>query len=87
MCDNTQSPRTDQIVVEEGVLRPSQSDRIDRISMHRLGGVSVFVSLITIVFQAVFTWAIPLMETIDNLFWIARGAHVKTNDGVNLVTD
>jgi len=41
------------------------SDRIDRIALHRIGGPLLFILLMTVVFQAVFSWAAPLMDGIE----------------------
>src|SRR5690606_31467631 len=52
------------------VERPEQaseslSDKLDRILTHRVWGTAIFVALMIVVFQAVFTWAAPLMDLID----------------------
>jgi ferrous iron transport protein B len=52
------------------VQRPEQrpvtwTDRIDRVLTHRVGGTLVFLALMFVVFQALFTWATPLMDLID----------------------
>ena len=41
------------------------SDRIDRMALHRIGGPVLFILLMTVVFQAVFSWAAPLMDGIE----------------------
>ncbi|MBI4363912.1 MAG: 50S ribosome-binding GTPase, partial [Candidatus Latescibacteria bacterium] len=38
--------------------------RIDRVLTHRIAGPAVFVLLMAVVFQSVFTWATPLMNAI-----------------------
>jgi ferrous iron transport protein B len=45
----------------------SASDRLDRVLLHRAWGPLVFVALLALVFQAVFTWATPLMDGIEAL--------------------
>ena len=55
-------------VIQGGRLLPSRSDRIDRVLMHRVAGVAVFALLSALVFQAIFTWAVPVMDAIDALF-------------------
>lgn len=52
------------------VTRPVQrqatrGDTLDRVLTHRVWGTLIFMVLMAIVFQAVFTWAGPLMEIID----------------------
>ncbi|HID75370.1 MAG TPA: ferrous iron transport protein B [Planctomycetaceae bacterium] len=44
---------------------PSLSDRIDRVLTHRVWGTVAFVLVMLVVFQAVFSWAEPLMTAID----------------------
>ncbi len=41
------------------------SDRLDRVLTHRIFGTAIFAALMVVVFQAVFTWAAPLMDFID----------------------
>lgn len=41
------------------------TDRIDRVLTHRLWGTLVFAVMMIVLFQAVFRWAVPLMELID----------------------
>jgi ferrous iron transport protein B len=52
------------------VRRPAQrpvtwTDRIDRILTHRIWGTAAFLAIMFVVFQAIFTWARPLMDAID----------------------
>jgi ferrous iron transport protein B len=44
----------------------SWTDRLDRILTHRLWGTLIFLILMFIVFQAIFTWARPLMRLIGD---------------------
>ena len=41
------------------------TDRLDAVLLHRVWGPLVFLVLLGLVFQAVFTWATPLMDGID----------------------
>ncbi|HCT58694.1 MAG TPA: ferrous iron transport protein B [Gemmatimonas aurantiaca] len=52
----------------------SLSDRIDRIALHRVGGPLLFLLLMAVVFQSVFTWAAPLMDGIEALIASAGSA-------------
>ena len=69
-------------VVERPAERPATaSDRIDRILTHKVWGTLVFVAIMLVMFQAVFSWARPLMERIDFLkdalaSWLDRDAIV-----------
>jgi ferrous iron transport protein B len=42
----------------------TMTDRLDRILTHRVWGTVVFLALMFVVFQALFTWAKPLMDGI-----------------------
>ncbi len=44
---------------------PVWTDRIDRVVTHRLWGTFLFAALMFVVFQAIFTWAAPLMDLIN----------------------
>jgi ferrous iron transport protein B len=41
------------------------SDRIDAIALHRIAGPLVFLLLMTVVFQALFTWATPVQDAFE----------------------
>jgi ferrous iron transport protein B len=41
------------------------TDRIDRVLTHKVWGTVVFLGLMFVVFQSIFTWATPLMDAID----------------------
>lgn len=57
--------------VVDGVLRRpatrrvTLTDRLDRVLTHRVWGTLAFLLLMTLVFQSVFSWAIPAMDVID----------------------
>jgi ferrous iron transport protein B len=42
-----------------------RTDRIDRVVLHPLGGVLVFGAVMLLLFQSIFSWALPLMDAID----------------------
>ena len=50
--------------------------RLDALFLHRLAGPLVFLAVIVLVFQAIFTWAIPAMDGVEYLVatsgeWVA----------------
>jgi ferrous iron transport protein B len=45
--------------------RATFSDRVDRVLIHPLWGMLIFVAIMAVVFQAVFSWATPFMDAID----------------------
>ncbi|HUH12462.1 MAG TPA: ferrous iron transport protein B [Longimicrobiales bacterium] len=53
------------------------SERLDGVFLHRLWGPLVFLAVVMLVFQAIFTWATPLMDGVELLIatsggWLAR---------------
>jgi ferrous iron transport protein B len=44
------------------------TDRVDAIVLHRIGGPLIFVALMALVFQSIFTWAEPLIGIVEGLF-------------------
>ena len=42
-------------------------DRIDAIALHRIGGPLLFLGIMALVFQSIFTWAAPLMDGTEGL--------------------
>jgi len=77
------------------VQRPEQvtdtfTDRLDRVLTHRVWGTLIFAALMVIVFQAVFSWAGPLMDLIDGGIgslgeWVA--AHMDEGPLQSLLVD
>ena len=57
--------------------RPSgPSARLDAVCLHRVWGPLVFLAVVVLVFQSIFTWAVPLMDGVDFLIsgsgeWLA----------------
>lgn len=56
----------DGIIRREEVRQETTTDRIDRVITHRVWGTLIFAALMIVVFQAVFTWAGPVMDAIDS---------------------
>ncbi|MFN4258845.1 MAG: ferrous iron transport protein B [Gemmataceae bacterium] len=57
-------------VTSDCVQRPDQrpvtwTDRIDRVLTHKIWGTLVFLAVMFLVFQSIFSWAAPLMDWID----------------------
>ncbi|MEX2609388.1 MAG: ferrous iron transport protein B [Gemmatimonadota bacterium] len=52
------------------------SERLDAVFLHRVGGPLVFLMVVALVFQAIFTWATPAMDLVELMVttsgeWIA----------------
>jgi len=57
-------------VLDEAVTRPdfrpnTGSDKLDAVLTHRVFGSLIFLALMTLVFQSIYTWAGPFMDLID----------------------
>jgi len=78
------SPLAQRVVkrVTEAEAR-SLSDRIDAVVIHRIWGPLIFGGLLMLIFQAVFTWAVPAMDLIEwSVNAAGRGLRVILPDGV-----
>ena len=66
-------------VVDRTVSHPtrharSRSDRVDAVLLHRVWGPLIFLALMGVVFQAVFSWATPFQDGIEAaLQWLGQG--------------
>ncbi|WP_420454694.1 ferrous iron transport protein B [Rubrivirga sp.] len=59
------------------------SDRIDAVVTHKLWGPLIFGGVLLLIFQAVFTWAVPAMDAIEWLVGVTgEGLRTTLPDGV-----
>lgn len=71
--------RLQGVAIKAGYRKPGRSKidhRLDGLFLHRLGGPLVFLAVIVLVFQAIFTWAVPAMDGTEFLIatsgeWLA----------------
>ena len=49
-----------------GLSRKSKSEKVDRILTHRFGGPFIFIGLLYLIFQSVFSWAVLPMNWVNN---------------------
>jgi ferrous iron transport protein B len=68
----------------------SRSDRIDAVLLHRLGGPLLFLAIMALVFQSVFSWAAPVQDLFESAAvglgaWV--GGFVPEGDLRSLVAD
>lgn len=68
------SPAAAKTITRRAVGDVTWSDRIDAVLTHRIAGPAIFVAILTVVFQAVFAWAVPFMDAIDGGFAWLGGA-------------
>lgn len=59
------SPLVGEVVHREADGEQTLSDRIDAVVTHRVFGIVIFLSVLLLMFQAIFTWATPLMDLIE----------------------
>ncbi len=62
-----------QCVSQPENLQKTPSDRIDAVLTHRVWGTLLFVAIMGVVFQAIYAWAGPLMDWVDDLFAVLSG--------------
>lgn len=82
-------------VVDRTVHRPGAggrtvTDRVDAVVLHRVWGPLIFVALMALVFQSIFTWAEPLMDRVEGgiaSLGGAVGALLPPGDLQSLVVD
>jgi ferrous iron transport protein B len=56
------------------------SERLDALFLHRIFGPLVFLAVVLLVFQSIFTWAVPFMDGVEMLVatsgaWLAEHMH------------
>ncbi len=74
-------------VLEDVVERPAErtvswSDRLDRLLTHRLVGTLIFVALMIVVFQAIFSWAgWPAERIEDGVGWVGEQVATRLPEG------
>jgi ferrous iron transport protein B len=64
----------DRTVHRAGTGAKTVTDRVDAVALHRVGGPLIFVVLMALVFQSIFTWAEPLIGFVEGLFGSLGGA-------------
>lgn len=50
------------------VVNQTWNDRIDSVVTHKVWGLGIFLVTMAITFQAIFSWAVPIMDGIDSSF-------------------
>ena len=68
----------------------TMSDRVDHVLLHRVWGPLIFIGLMGVIFQAIFTWAQPVMTRVGASFdWLGAvvGAVLPAGDLRSLVQD
>src|SRR5688500_1846479 len=66
------------------------SHRVDQVALHRIWGPAVFLAMMALVFQSIFTWAAPFQDAIEGaLGWVGQqvGRTMPEGDLRSLVVD
>ncbi len=73
---------TADCVVQPAIRPVMWTDRLDRLLTHRVWGTLVFLGVMFLVFQSIFTWARPLMDLIAaGQDWLAGAARAGLPPG------
>jgi len=54
-------------------LPDAVSRKLDSILLHRFAGPAIFLAVVVVVFQAIFTWAVPFMDGVEAAIGISGG--------------
>ncbi len=69
------NPLMGDIIARQAIhQKHSRSESIDQILLHKFWGLVVFVSMMYVVFQSVYTWAGPFMDLIEGGIGILQSA-------------
>lgn len=52
---------------------PTLTERLDGLLLHKVWGPLVFFAVVLLVFQSIFTWAVPLMDGVEALVAVSGG--------------
>jgi len=86
------NPLLNDVLERQAALKKrSKSEGIDQLLLHKFWGLVVFVGMMYVVFQSVYTWAGPIMDLIEGIVGWAQGlaSNALTNTPVlqSLITD
>jgi ferrous iron transport protein B len=81
-------------ILKASVTPPKRPDtwtgRLDSVLLHPVGGIVILLAILFLMFQAVFSWATPVMDLISGGFdWLAAAVGSALPDGMlkSLITD
>ncbi|HKP76315.1 MAG TPA: ferrous iron transport protein B [Longimicrobiaceae bacterium] len=64
----------DRVATHTQTGKKTLTDRIDAVALHRVWGPVLFLAVMAMVFQSIFTWAAPIMDRVEALFGALGGA-------------
>jgi ferrous iron transport protein B len=72
-----------KITVKPPVRPDTWTGKLDNILLHPVGGIVILLSILFLMFQAVFSWATPAMELISNGFaWLSGEVNANLPHGL-----
>jgi ferrous iron transport protein B len=80
----------DGTVHRAGTGAKTLTDRVDAVVLHRVGGPLIFIGMMALVFQSIFTWSEPMIGWVEGLFGALGGAVaglIPAGDLQSLVVD
>lgn len=80
----------DAVTDRRPLNQPTWSQRIDRVLLHPVWGYLIFAFILLLIFQAIFAWAEPFMNAIDEgVAWLNGTLKAQLPDGAltSLLTD
>jgi ferrous iron transport protein B len=76
------SKMLDGAVVSRSEDRITLTDRLDQWLMHRVWGTALFIAVMVVVFQSIFSWALPLMDLIEQVIgWLSESISAVMAEG------
>lgn len=76
----------EKCVARKDVKKIQITKKLDQIFLHRVWGYALFVALLFLIFQAIFSWASVPMDLID-LFFVEAGSKIRTLLPAGALTD
>lgn len=73
---STRRQRIRELGSRAGFIAPEPSrgtERLDNVLLHRIWGPLIFLAVLVLVFQSIFTWAVPLMDGVETLIGVSGG--------------
>lgn len=68
------NPLLNDVLERQAAMKKrSKSESIDQLLLHKFWGLLVFVGMMYVVFQSVYTWAGPIMDLIESMVGWAQG--------------
>lgn len=80
----------EQTITKKEKILSQMTEKLDKVLIHPFWGYFIFVSLLILIFQAIFTWSEPFMDGIETGFsWLSNTLSTQLPEGPlnGLITD